>query len=42
MIDAGILTGNDRVELVDGELLNMSLQGPERSALEDSMLPADP
>lgn len=37
MIEAGILTDQDRVELVDGEILNVAPQGPEHSSLKDEI-----
>ncbi len=37
MIDAGILTEGDRVELVEGELLTVNPQGSDHRALKDEL-----
>lgn len=37
MVEAGILGDADRVELVDGELLTVSPQGPEHGSLKDEL-----
>lgn len=37
MFDAGILTEEDRVELVEGELLTVNPQGPDHRTLKDEL-----